>query len=378
LWLNLKAYDADSRLVYESGAYNPETAVLTEDPALKVYESKQGLTPALAGVVGLPAGESFHFVLNNTVIKDNRIPPRGYTIAAFDQPGLRPVGATYADGQYWDDTLYSVPAETVRVETTLYYQTASKEYIDFLRTKGGADGATLGLLWDTLKSPPEVIATASATDLVLTPSQDNTLYEHPAGALSNGAGQHLFAGRTSQPSGSIRRGLLAFDLSAIPTGSTILSVTLRLNLSRAADPTPQPVVLHRLLASWGESGSDAPDPEGSGGPAAPGDATWTHRFTNTLTWTTPGGDFVPAASASTPVGPAGVYTWGSTPQLVADVQAWLDEPTTNFGWLLQGNESIAGTVRRFDSRENGTVANRPMLTIVFAPPGKIFLPLILK
>ena len=159
LWLNLKAYDARGGLIYESGAYNPTSGTLTKDDDIEVYEAKQGLTPELAALVGWPAGESFHFVLNNTVIKDNRIPPRGYTQAAFDRPGLRPIGATYSDGQYWDDTIYTLPDETEAVSVTLYYQTASKEYVDFLRTYGGLDGDTVGSLWDSSKSLPEVIAT---------------------------------------------------------------------------------------------------------------------------------------------------------------------------------------------------------------------------
>jgi hypothetical protein len=99
-------------------------------------------------------------VLNNMVIKDNRIPPRGYTQAAFDRPGLRPVGAIYTDGQYWNDTSYTLPANTERVVATLYYQTPSREYIDFLRSNGGVDGVTLGELWDNSKSPPKVMAVA--------------------------------------------------------------------------------------------------------------------------------------------------------------------------------------------------------------------------
>jgi hypothetical protein len=158
IWINVKAFAADGELVYESGAYDEETALLTHDAAIKVYEAKLGITPELAALVGKPAGESFHFVLNNTYLKDNRIPPRGYTVAAFDAPGLRPVGAAYADGQYWDETVYALPEATRRVEVTLYYQTASKEYIDFLRANGGEDGETLGLLWDDLKSPPETMA----------------------------------------------------------------------------------------------------------------------------------------------------------------------------------------------------------------------------
>ena len=43
-----------------------------------------GLSPALAAALGQPAGKSFHFVLNDIIVKDNRIPPRGYTLAAFE------------------------------------------------------------------------------------------------------------------------------------------------------------------------------------------------------------------------------------------------------------------------------------------------------
>jgi len=160
MWITLQAFDADGALLYTAGQYNPATGILVEDTT--VYEAKQGITPELAAEVGVPAGASFHFVLNNTTIKDNRIPPRGYNQAAWDQPGLRPVGAVYTDGQHWDATTFSVPLGTQRVVATLYYQVASKEYIDFLRELGGADGATLGALWDDSKSPPEVMATAAA------------------------------------------------------------------------------------------------------------------------------------------------------------------------------------------------------------------------
>lgn len=156
IWLNVRAYDAAGRLIFESGAYDPLTGVLQQDPQIKVYEAKLGIDD------GATVTESFHFIRNNTVLKDNRIPPRGYTVAAYDQPGLRPVGAVYVDGQHWDETLYALPDEAASVVAVLYYQTASKEYIDFLRTRGGADGAVLGQMWDDLKSPPEAMATAMA------------------------------------------------------------------------------------------------------------------------------------------------------------------------------------------------------------------------
>jgi hypothetical protein len=128
IWLNVQAYDIDNNLVYESGAYDAATAVLTKDDDIKVYEIKPGLSPAVAGALGLPAGESFHFVLNDTVYADNRIPPRGYTYAKFETIQSPPVAYTYADSQYWDETTYVLPPEANFVEVRLYYQGTTKEY----------------------------------------------------------------------------------------------------------------------------------------------------------------------------------------------------------------------------------------------------------
>jgi uncharacterized repeat protein (TIGR01451 family) len=160
MWIHMQAFDGAGTVVYESGAYDSGTRELVRDEALKVYEVKQGISESLATLVGEPAGASFHLLLNNQVVKDNRIPPRGYTQAAFDKPGLRPVRASYADGQHWDDTVYVVPAATERVFATLYYQTASKEYVQFLRERGGIDGQALLDLWEASPSPPQVMARA--------------------------------------------------------------------------------------------------------------------------------------------------------------------------------------------------------------------------
>jgi hypothetical protein len=191
--------------------------------------------------------------------------------------------------------------------------------------------------------------------------KDNTLYESSTGALSNGAGEYFFAGRSG--SGDRRRGLLFFDIAGnVPAGATINSATLRLNMSRTTSGS-QLVGLHRVLSDWGEGASKAVGEEGGGANATTGDATWQHRFFNTSIWTTLGGDFTATASASREVSAVGVYTWGSTPQMVNDVQNWLDSPSSNFGWLLLGNESAALTAKRFDSRENTNPALRPLLIV---------------
>lgn len=207
----------------------------------------------------------------------------------------------------------------------------------------------------------------SAAIINLIPSEDNTLYEYdPAeGDHSNGAGFHFFAGENGM--GELRRGVLAFDIAGtIPAGSTITAVSLTMNMSM----TPAgalTVELHKLLADWGEGTSHAPMGEGDGAPATPNDATWRHRFFDTIFWTMQGGDFSATVSASQSVGGVGQYTWSSA-QMVADVQSWLDSPTSNFGWLVLGDETASATAKRFDTRES---ASPPVLTIQYIPGPRV-------
>ncbi len=214
-------------------------------------------------------------------------------------------------------------------------------------------------------------APARADTASLGASKDNTLYETPTGSTSNGAGNFLFAGRNSTPTNSIRRGLLAFDLSSIPAGSTIHAVTLTLHQD-SPHLTPESISIHRLLEGWGEGTSSG---LGSGGPATPGDATWLHRAFNTQFWSTPGGTFAPAPSATTSVGGNGFYTW-SSPALIADVQAFVNNPSGNYGWIILGNEGAASSAKRFHTREETEASFRPNLTIDYTPvptPGVVAL-----
>jgi hypothetical protein len=205
------------------------------------------------------------------------------------------------------------------------------------------------------------VSSTSAGIVVINPSKDNTLYEYdPAeGDHSNGAGFHFFAGENGM--GELRRGVLAFDVAgAIPAGSTITAVSLTMNMSMTPAGA-KTVELHKLLADWGEGTSHAPMGEGDGAPATPNDATWRHRFFDTIFWMNEGGDFLATVSASQSVGDIGQYTWSSR-QMVADVQAWLDDPASNFGWLVLGDETTIATAKRFDTRES---ASPPMLTIQY-------------
>jgi hypothetical protein len=203
---------------------------------------------------------------------------------------------------------------------------------------------------------------ASGAIINIMPSKDNTLYEYikADGDRSNALGIHFFTGETVMS--ELRRGVLAFDIAgSIPPGSTITAVTLSLTMSRTLTDDARTTELHKLLADWGEGTSDAQGEEGDGAAATPNDATWRHRFFDTIFWTTQGGDFSATVSASQLVGPLGVYTW-SSPQMVADVQSWLDNPASNFGWVVLGEESTLGSAKRFDTRES---ASPPVLTIQY-------------
>ena len=133
MWINVRGYDAATALVFESGEYDAATARLLHDPQEKVYE-------ALMGQSG-PQGcaPSFHFLLNYCVAKENRIPPRGFSNAAFAVFQGSPVGATYRDGQFWDDTVYVLPPSVVTVEANLRYQTSSRDYLEFLLGENVSD-----------------------------------------------------------------------------------------------------------------------------------------------------------------------------------------------------------------------------------------------
>jgi len=212
------------------------------------------------------------------------------------------------------------------------------------------------------------VGTTAADTVMIVSDKDNTLIQEASGAVSNGAGGFLFAGLTGPQAGTtIRRGLIAFDVAAnIPSGSIINSATLQLTLDNPAAHGAQTITLTKVLADWGEGTSSSTG--GAGGPSTPNDATWIHRLFNTAFWTNAGGDFVGASSASLVVNANGPYSWGSTAQMVADVQGWLDNPASSFGWIIRGNETTSNTVLRFGTRENSAPADRPVLTVDFTPP----------
>lgn len=226
MWLNLRWYDGTGALIREDGAYGPIGNMVTDRQSVswnvqsilnpsstKVYEAKPAMTqdwaaalislgysPAMAlewnrmtntpvytlgDLAAEPAGTlhpTFHFVLNNAVYKDNRIPPYGFTYDEASTRNTLPVPANQFGNpgpggiyDYFDRTSFNIPALAASVQVRLYYQGTSWEYIQFLwKQNAGADpflgqeGVNMLDAWlNTGMAPPFEM---SATTTTLTPA----------------------------------------------------------------------------------------------------------------------------------------------------------------------------------------------------------------
>ncbi len=146
MWLDVVMKDAGGNVLYRSCPYDSTTGVLAPGPLARVYEMHLGVSKRSAAALGLAAGPTFHFTLNDSVYKDNRIPPLGFTNAAYDSFGGTPVDDSqpsprYPDGQNWDASSYPVPKTAVTVTATLWYQTTSKDYVEFLQATNASNTA---------------------------------------------------------------------------------------------------------------------------------------------------------------------------------------------------------------------------------------------
>jgi hypothetical protein len=224
LWINIRWYDAGNNLVQEDGAYgsigrsvtdlggvsHPVQSLLDPDDTV-VYEADMGMDQAWAqklislgyptdmilawdrltdqptytlGELASAAAETkvhtFHFVLNNVVVSDDRIPPYGFSYDVAKTRNALPVpetqfgnpgpGGTY---NYWDERPFPIPADAVSAQIRLYYQQTSWEYIQFLWKQNdglssflGNEGMNMLDAWlNTGESPPLQIALTTVSGL---------------------------------------------------------------------------------------------------------------------------------------------------------------------------------------------------------------------
>jgi hypothetical protein len=146
MWLHVKIWTKKGTIL-EDGVVDPvtgEVQVADPDDIFEMHALAEGYGDLFDdnndGVVTEHEKE-FHFALLNKIVKDNRIPPKGFDKAAYMAQGAFIVPADeYADGQNWADREYSftVPANAkgnIKIEAKLMYKTFSNHYVDFLAEK---------------------------------------------------------------------------------------------------------------------------------------------------------------------------------------------------------------------------------------------------
>ena len=261
MWVNVKWYDASNNVLREDGKYDVvatvngtpvKSIVNLTDPNTRIYEAHYGMTKEwaeqllglgysanlplsfdrMSGAVNYTLGqlaaqapgtshETFHFVLNNTVAKDNRIPPYGMSYEEARKRNALPVPATQYGNptgtgtyNYSDAMTLNPPSGAAYAEIKLLYQPTSWEYIQFLYRANtgqnlflGQEGVNLLNAWlNTGMAEPYVMASASwgsppapacATpgaprNLVATPAKKAITLTWAAGSPVPGGGYRVY------------------------------------------------------------------------------------------------------------------------------------------------------------------------------------------
>ena len=210
------------------------------------------------------------------------------------------------------------------------------------------------------------VVVARADSIQFKPAADTSIFA--AKPTSNFGKEGALPLGTINNSSDPGRVLLKFDLGPLPAGAVVTNVSLQLTVvKQRPGGAKETVGAHRMSRPWGEGAkSGTLCAVGSSG-----EATWQAASVGQGTWGAPGGsagtDFAAASSSTAILGGPANYTFASTADLVADVQAWTKDPAMNFGWLLVSQqENVRGNAKRVASREDA--ARSPMLTVQFSLP----------
>ncbi|MCW9004572.1 MAG: cytochrome c family protein, partial [Gammaproteobacteria bacterium] len=235
MWLNIIWRDSNNNIIREDGQYGTmtvnmdinndgsinagdtvETLLNPNDSNSKVYEVHGAITQewaskliavsssyanipiaydrvtgavthTIGNIAAQAAGsyhETFHFVLNNKVVKDNRIPPYGMNYDESVRRNIIPVPASQYGNpvsggvfNYWDEFQLNPPTNATSADINLMYQPTSWEYIQFLYLGNNGsvsflanEGANLLDAWlNTGMASPHIMASISWTP----PDADN-------------------------------------------------------------------------------------------------------------------------------------------------------------------------------------------------------------
>lgn len=171
--------------------------------------------------------------------------------------------------------------------------------------------------------------------------------------LNHGAATLLRTGATA--GGDVRRSMVRFDLSQVPSSATNVEVTLGLSLA-ASVGGPQPVAVHGVATAF-TPGRGTATVETDG-------ASW-NLADGVDPWLAPGGDVdgPSVATVAVPDTPQAVTI--ASADLDALVAGWVDGSRANRGLHLRTVGEPTGQTKDFWSSDVATPALRPVLTVTW-------------
>jgi hypothetical protein len=215
-----------------------------------------------------------------------------------------------------------------------------------------------GLLISALLGVAAVLPVCADTLTVSASTDTWILAENPDANFSSDF-HGLGSGQNSH--GSPMRAMVKFDLSSIPANATITAVSMTITEIKENSFSDTDYELHRILQNWNAA-----------------ETTWNSRAAATA-WNEAGlgsgTDYASTASGTitATVSGFGPHTFTSNNNLVADVQAWINDPSANNGWFFKPAVDAGQNGRRWGSTttaQSGS-GNAASLTVTFtasAPP----------
>ncbi|MBT8146029.1 MAG: hypothetical protein KJN90_04205, partial [Gammaproteobacteria bacterium] len=261
MWLHIEWFDEQGQSIREDGAYGEINVSMDDNPLTvrsivdlsaantRVYEAHMGMTQewasqlvalnvspelplkydrldgsvkyTLGDLAAMPTGTSlptFHFVLNNTVISDNRIPPYGMNAEEARRRNAAPVSEDTnevyivddnGNYPYYDLVDLNPPVGAVSADIELLYQPTSWEYIQFLNLANDGSSEFLGSEGDNMLEA--WLSTGMAEPFVMTSAKWNVTEQDCTAAIGSPEGNDdcqspIEAGVSGLETGQLVRG----------------------------------------------------------------------------------------------------------------------------------------------------------------------------
>ncbi len=348
----LEIYSSDGTLVVSANPSNSQSASVSTTLAMGTYYALVKSNGSygrvgqytLTGTVGtstnvaplVNAGSDLTIALSdsatlNGTVSDDGMPSSPGTVTTTWTKISGPGTVTFDDASAIDtDVSFSVAGTYVLRLTATDGELTSSDTVTVLVMQ---DGTTI-----TVAMQEGVDSYSGMTDSTIQGSAKNTTKNY--GSKS----------RLDADGNPDKAALLRWDLSGIPGGVTVESVSITIHVTNGSKSVYD---IYGVLGGWNESS-----------------VTW-EQASSGITWGSLGAELAgvdhSAASFGTVASTGkGYLTFNLNATGIAKVQQWLDTPSSNHGLILQNYNDVTSDGLTFDSSEAKKTYYRPMLSITYS------------